>query len=106
MYGSGASSLRLLLGFRADCGSDVAAHLCECLAMCCRERVEALTLHRLARDGASRADFSARGLAHRPHCLERGGLALDRLEALYVNRNPVVRGKVSQLCRGHLRRAE
>jgi hypothetical protein len=28
------------------------------------ERVEALTLHGLASDSASRADFSARGLAH------------------------------------------
>src|SRR5271156_5689879 len=52
-------ALGLLLAFRADRRSDIAAHLRYRLAVPRCERIEALTLHRFARDGAARSDFPA-----------------------------------------------
>src|SRR5216684_6631085 len=52
-------ALGLLLGFRADCRGDVATHLGEGAAVCGSERIKALTLHGLARDGSARARFTA-----------------------------------------------
>src|SRR5208282_216837 len=98
--------LRFLPGFRTDCGGDVGAHLRDRAAVRGRERVEALTLHGLARDGAARARFSAGSLAHGPHRLDHRRVALNRLETLDIDRDRVVRLEVTQLCRGHVRRAE
>src|SRR5260370_4626196 len=98
--------LRLLLGFRADCGGDVAAHLRERAAVSGSKRVEALTLHGLARDGTARARFTAGSLAHGPYRLDDRRVSADRLEALDIDCDPVIRVEVSQLRRGHVWRAK
>jgi hypothetical protein len=58
------------------------------------QQIVTLTLNRFARYGASRADLAARSFAHCPYRLERRGLALNRLEPLHVDRNPIVRGEI------------
>src|SRR5262249_4032645 len=105
LYRRAVPSLRSQLGFGADGRGDVVAHLGDGLAVGGGERVKTLSLHGLACDGAARADLSAGGLADGPYRLERGGLSLDRLEALYVDRDPVVGVEVGELRGGDVRGA-
>src|SRR3984957_11549726 len=98
--------LALPLGFLANRGGDITAHLGECDAMSRRERFEAVALHRLSRDGAARSADPGCGLTHYPYRVEHGRLPLDRLETLHVDRYPVIRAEVRQRPGGHIRRLE
>src|SRR5258708_17652359 len=75
---------------RADGGRDVAAQACQGTAVRRGDGSVVLALHGLAGDRAPRARRPTGGLAHHPHGVDEDALARRRVEALYLDRDPVV----------------
>src|SRR5690242_21471557 len=79
-----ARALWVILGFRPDRRSNVAAHPCQRPAMSGGERIEALARDSLARNSAARTGLSAHSLVHGPHRFEQRRLSRNRIETLDV----------------------